>query len=414
MEHTVRIQMLGSYLVYVDESHVENPVAKSRKGAALLAFLILNRGKQVPNQRLLRALWPGNTVSNPENALKTLISRMRTILNRMAKGLGACIVSDRGAYHWEGLPGLKCDVLEMMDLLDAVAATRDPAALKRSYKKMMALYRGDLFQTGDLDEEAAYAEHLHSRYLASVYDYIELLRLDEAYNEISAVCRSALEIDGFDDRLHIELMKAMVNLDRPSEALTQYKHAASLTYRYLGAEPSEEMKAFYRQMHRARKTLKFNLDAIRNELRDSGTERGAFVCDYAMFKEIYNLQMRNLERLGTTMFLGVIMVGDADATHADYIRQDNVMSGLIEILREHLRKGDIITHFAPTIVALLLPTVNYETGTMVLERIRQLFYKRYPISDIPFHHRLGMLGANARDEDDVEDGIVQGLTNPDA
>ena len=243
-----------------------------------------------------------------------------------------------------------------------------------------------------------------------MYDYIDLLRREEAYNTISAVCRSALEVDSFDDRLHIELMKAMVSLNRTSDALGQYKHATNLTYRYLGTEPSEEMKAFYRQMNRSRKTLKFNLDAIRNELQESSMERGAFVCDYAMFKEIYNLQMRNLERLGTTMFLGIIMIGDAEASHVDYIRQDNIMSGLIDILRDNLRKGDIITHFAPTIVALLLPTVNYESGALVLERIRQLFYVRYPNSNIPFYHRLGMLGPKAREEDDIEESF----TNPDA
>ena len=71
------------------------------------------------------------------------------------------------------------------------------------------------------------------------------------------------------------------------------------------------------------------------------------------------------------------------------------MNGLIEILRENLRKGDIITHFSPSVIALLLPTVNYNTGSMVMERIRQLFYKRYPNSDTPFHYRLGILGKDA-------------------
>ena len=403
MEDTIRIQVMGNYLIYINEQRVENPVAKSRKGAALMAFLILNRGQSVPNQRLLRCLWQNHKVTNPENALKTLVSRMRTLLNQMLPGLGNCIVSDRGAYHWESLTELRVDVLELMDLFDALPKERDTAALREMYRRVIELYRGDLFQTGELEEEAAYAQQLHTQYLNTVYSYIELLKHDEAYNEISAVCRDALEVDTFDDRLHIELMKAMVNLNRTSEALTQYKHATNITYRYLGAPPSEEMKAFYRQMNRARKSLKFNLDAIRNELRESSMERGAFVCDYAMFKEIYNLQSRNLERLGTTMCLGIIMVGNAEDNSIDSIRQDSIMEGLIDILRENLRKGDIITHFAPTIIALLLPTVNYETGTMVLERVKQLFYKRYPNSDIPFHHRLGMLGRAAEtSESDVE------------
>lgn len=404
MDHSVRIQIMGNYLIYIDEQRIENPVTRSRKGSALLAFLILNRGYKVPNQRLLRKLWSDSLITNPENALKTMVNRTRSMLNSMAEGLGGCIVSDRGAYHWESCEGVRVDLLEVISLFDTLDKEKDKQTKRKMYQQLMGLYKGDLYQTGSLEEEAAYAERLHRQYLDAVYNYIELLREDEAFNEISAVCRMALEVDNFDEKLHIELMRAMVQLNRVSDAMAQYRHAANITYRYLGAEPSESMREFYAQLNRTRRSLKYNLDAIRNELRQSGSEQGAFVCDYVMFKEIYNLEMRNLERLGTTMFLGVIMIGDADDSQMDFIRQDNIMNGLIEILRTNLRKGDIITHFAPSIVALLLPTVNYDTGSMVMERIRQLFYKRYPNSNIPFHHRLGMLGPDtSSDAFDIED-----------
>ena len=394
MGDVIRIQMMGNFLIYINEQRVENPVSKSRKGTALVEYLVLHRGKPVPNQQLLRALWPEHSVTNPENALKTLVSRMRTLLNQMSQGLGSCIVSDRGAYHWQSLPEMHIDAMELMDLYDAIEAERDPDKLRTMYERVLELYTGDLFQTGDLEGDSGFAQQLHAQYLTAVYGYIELLRKAEDYNEIIAVCRTALEVDSFDDRLHIELMKAMVSLNRTSDALVQYKHATNLTYRYLGAPPSPEMMAFYQEMNRARQSLKYNLDAIRRELHNSSMERGAFVCDYEMFKAIYNLEMRNLERLGTTMFLGIIMVGEDDDGN-DSIRQDNIMNGLIEILRDNLRKGDIITHFSPSVIALLLPTVNYKTGSMVMERIRQLFYRRYPNSDIPFHSRLGMLGKDA-------------------
>ena len=405
MENRIRIQLLGNYLFYIDEKRIESPVSKTRKGSALMAFLILNRGRSVPNQRLMRELWPSSAVTNPENALKTLVSRVRTMLNQMAEGLGRSIVSDRGAYHWEMQEGIRIDILDVMDIFDQLERTRDDETRRALYQQLIRLYKGDLYQTGDLEEEPAYAEQIHRQYVNAVYQYVDLLRGKEAYNEICAVCRTALSVDNFDDRLHIELMRAMVNLNRVSDAMEQYRHAANMTYRYLGAEPSESMQAFYRQLNRSRKSLKFNLDTIRNELRESSNiEHGAFVCDYNMFKEIYSLLMRNLERLGTTMFLGIIMIDDTEDTHINYIQQESIMSGLIEIMRDNLRKGDIITHFAPTIVAVLLPTVNYETGTMVMERVRELFYKRYPNSGIPFHHRLGMMGRDAgNDANDIED-----------
>ncbi|MBQ8110288.1 MAG: winged helix-turn-helix domain-containing protein [Clostridia bacterium] len=394
MGDSVRIQMMGNFLIYINEQRVENPLSKSRKGTALVEYLVLHRGRSVPNQQLLRSLWPEHTITNPENALKTLVSRMRTLLNQMTPGLGHCIVSDRGAYHWESLPGMQIDALELMDLFDALGVERDGEKQRQMYQRVMELYEGDLYQTGELDGDKGFAQQLHNQYLTSVYGYIELLRKAEDYDEISAVCRRALEVDSFDERLHIELMKAMVSLNRTSDALVQYKHATNMTYRYLGTPPSPEMTAFYRELNRSRQSLKYNLDTIRRELHKSSLERGAFVCDYEMFKAIYDLEMRNLERLGTTMFLGIIMIGTDDSSF-DSIRQDGIMNGLIEILRDNLRKGDIITHFSPSVIALLLPTVNYKTGSMVMERIRGLFYKRYPNSNIPFHFRLGVLGKDA-------------------
>ena len=395
MADTVRIAMMGGFLIYINEQRVENPVSKSRKGSALMAFLVLHRGRPVPNQQLLQTLWPEHSVSNPENALKTLVSRMRTLLNQMSDGLGACIVSDRGAYHWQSLPGMRIDVLELMELFDDIPRQRDPKVLREMYQRVLELYQGDLYQTGDLDGDMGFAQQLHAQFLSAMYSYIEMLRKAEDHSEICSVCRAALEVDSFDDRLHIELMKSMISMNRTSDALVQYKHATNLTYRYLGAPPSPEMAAFYQEMNRSRQSLQANLEAIRQELHNSSLDRGAFVCDYEMFKAIYNLEMRNLERLGTTMFLGIIMVGESEEGNYDSIRQENIMNGLVEILRDNLRKGDIITHFSANVIALLLPTVNYKTGNMVMERIRKLFFQRFPNSNIPFNYRLGLLGKDA-------------------
>ena len=395
MGESVRMTMMGSFQIYIGERRVENPVSKSRKGTALMEYLVLHRGAPVPNQQLMQELWPEHSVTNPENALKTLVSRMRLLLNQMYSGLGSCIVSDRGAYHWQSMPGMTIDAVELLNLFDDIPDEPNPDLQRKMYQRVLELYQGDLYQTGDIEAESGFAQQMHSKFLSTMYGYIELLRKAEDYNEICAVCRTALEVDSFDDRLHIELMKAMISMNRTSDALVQYKHATNLTYRYLGAPPSPEMAAFYQEMSRNRQTLKDNLEAIRQELHNSGTERGAFVCDYEMFKAIYNLEMRNLERLGTTMFLGIIMVGESDEGNYDSIRQENIMNGLVDILRDNLRKGDIITHFSANVIALLLPTVNYKTGNMVMERIRKLFFQRFPNSDIPFNYRLGLLGKDA-------------------
>ena len=403
MQDIIRIQLMNEFTVYINEEKADHLVNKSRKGVALMQYLILNQGQPVPNYRLLATLWDEEKSSNPENALKTLVSRMRALLNQVSPDLGKCIVADRGAYHWESLPGMTIDVYEIEEIFAQLTTLKEDSAVRRElYARLMKIYAGDLLQSGEQNEWAlARATTLHNRYMSAVYAYVEMLKAEENYKEVVNVCRAALDVDNFDDRLHMELMTALIKTNRTNEALIQYKHVMHLHYRYLGVQPSDDMQEFYKQIVHAGKTLEFNLESIRNELKESGEQRGAFVCEYAVFKEIFNLQMRNLERLGSTMFLAVIMVGNMSGQPMDTIKQDNIMQGLLEILKNNLRKGDTITHFSPTIFALLLPTVNYTTGNLVMERVKRLFYRKYPNSNVVFNYRVGPLSSDMKMDENL-------------
>jgi hypothetical protein len=132
-----------------------------------------------------------------------------------------------------------------------------------------------------------------------------------------------------------------------------------------------------------------DIDAIRKELTEYGMQRGAFVCEYAVFKEIYILQMRNLERMGSTMFIALIMITSIGSNPMEPMRLNDIMQTLQKTLVTNLRKGDTITHFSASQYALLLPLVNHDTGKMVLERIKRHFTKACPQSAIMFSYRLG-------------------------
>lgn len=395
MSDTIRIQLMDTFSIFINEIKKDQLVSPSRKGVTLIQILMVHKGQPVSNRRLLDVLWTEENSANPENALKTMVSRVRALLNQVSPGLGKCIVADHGAYRWQCLPRMTVDLYEIDELFDEAARCKgDADRLRELYARLIKLYVGDLLQNSEQNEWAvSQATALHTKYMAAVYAYVEMLKQEENYDEIINVCRAALDVDNFDDRLHMELMTALIKTNRNNEAMIQYKHVMQLHYRYLGVEPSGEMREFYKQIVHASNTLEFNLESIRNELRESSEQRGAFICEYAVFKEIFNLQMRNLERLGSTMFLAVIMVSNLNGQPMDSIKQDNVMQSLMELLKQNLRKGDTVTHISPTIVALLLPTVNYQTGAMVMERIKRLFYRKYPNSNMAFNYRVGPLSS---------------------
>ncbi len=398
----IEIQLLGGFdIKAIDDTgqRTEFLEIKSRKAVSLITYLVLQNGKPVSTQRLVRELWAGKRNVNSAGSLKTTVSRLRAALNEAADGLGACVRSEPGGYSWNSIPRVQVDVIELTTLIRELKELLPDAEKGEKYRRVLELYRGDLYQTGDMVNGEMQSSWLHREYLESMYAYVTYLKEAEEYNEIVRVCRRVLELDELDDFMRIELMRAMVCLNRLSDAQAEYRRVVTLNKNLLDAEPSEDLQSCYKELAAAGQTLQFNLDSIRNELLERENERsGPFFCDYTAFKEIYNIQMRNLERLGSTMFLGVIMVVNPEdgGDEMSPVIRESAMAGLQEIMRRHLRKGDIITRFSPTIYAMLLPTVNYSTGSMVMERMEQLFYEEYASRKIALHHRISPLGGGTR------------------
>ena len=69
MAEKIRIHMMGVFAIQADKSLYDDLPARSHKGVSLLQYLILERGKPVSAQRLIRELWGGRRSESPENAL---------------------------------------------------------------------------------------------------------------------------------------------------------------------------------------------------------------------------------------------------------------------------------------------------------------------------------------------------------
>ena len=405
MDHQVEIKMLGRFSIIVDGVDIAGQLSKSKKGLALLQYLILQEGAAVPNSQLYELLWPSEVSTNPESALKTLISRMRTILGKFSEGLSQCIVTDRGSYRFNTALGLYVDLYEFKKVQAKLA---QKLTIEEEdwpvYEYAVAIYTGDLLSGGNCQESWATPYHieLHGNYLKLIYNYIDELERLEKYEEVIYVCRKALEIDSFDEKLHIALMNAMLKRGSINEALMQHKHATEIYYKYLGMQPTEGIQEFYKKIISADKSLDESLSFICDELQTASNNVGAFVCEYAIFKEIYNLQVRNLERVDMKVYVMLVMLRGMDGKQIEPIRLSNMMSGLQEIMKSCLRKGDVVSQFSASQFALLLPMQAKENGALVVERIKKAFYKRYSRSNVILSYRVSNLDKLSEIADDLK------------
>ena len=394
MEQRIQIQMLGRFAILVNGVDIAPKLSKSRKGLSLLQYLILQEGVSVPNQQLYEVLWPSEESSNPESALKTLVSRMRTILLRQSETLSRCIVTDRGSYKFTMGLDIEVDLYEFRKLSATLLRKQDVAPEDAPmYDRVIKLYRGDLLAESSVQENWATAYHveMHEKYLQLVYRYVAYLEAQESNDEVIYVCRRALEVDAFDERMHIALMSAMLRRGSVNEALMQHRHVTEIYYKYLGIQPTETIQEFYKKIISADRSLDESLSYICDELKTGSKNVGAFVCEYAIFKEIFNLQVRNLERMDLSVYVMLVMLRDVNGRPIEPLRLNALMNGLLEIMRVNLRKGDVVSQFSASQFALLLPMDAKESGTIVIERIKRAFYKQYARSNVVLNYRISDL-----------------------
>ncbi len=386
----IDVTLLGKFEFIVNGKNAESILSSSRKGSQMLSYLILNCGHPVSSTTLYEVLWPNDSSANPESALKTLVSRLRSALAAFDNELRKCIATDHGAYRWNTELDTTVDIIKFEEvcneLLEIEEISDDLNALTAI---MLSLYGGDL-SIGSEDDSWFISRRTfyHSLYLKTIQHVINLYKTVEDYDHIVHICRAALDVDAFEEHLHIELMDALVKTNRNSEALAQYRHVTNLHYSYLGMPPSENLQNFYKQITKADQSLGMDIDSIRRTLEESENRSGAFVCEYAIFKDVYQLQMRNLQRLGTTMYIAIIMLSPASQRQVEPFALDKAMHQLLTTMIYCLRKGDTITRYSPSQFALLLPSVNASTGRMVIKRIRTAYYKETVNPALVFSYKL--------------------------
>ena len=193
----------------------------------------------------------------------------------------------------------------------------------------------------------------------------------------------------------------MLALDMKTEAMRHYNYTVNLHYTELGTRPSEDIMEFYKTLIKVEHNSESTLEAVSRELEKDDGNKTAFVCDYSIFKDIYKINIRNLHRLGITVFLGVVTLSNVNPEPSDseLMLLDKVMGMLKATLKFNLRKGDTISRYGPSQYVVLLPTPNYNSGSLALERVKNAFYKDCTIPDFVLSYKLTPIGYN--DNSDV-------------
>ncbi|MCE5195557.1 MAG: winged helix-turn-helix domain-containing protein [Negativicutes bacterium] len=387
----VRVNMLGDFQLESKDATVSEQINRSKKLWGVLALLLIYRKNPLNHQELTQQIWTEGRSKNPVNALKTLLYRLREMLEPLQEDGQQLIVANRGAYCWNAA------IPVYLDFEEFEAISRQAANVKSNkeesiplYQRATALYGGDFLLRVDLPWAAAMRAKYRKIHLQNIKALAAFYSANAQYAEIVKLCADVMETPVLIDQIHIYYIRALLHLGQHQEALMHYEKTNELYLREKGTYPSDEMRSLYSEIMEIQQQSETDLSVIQAQLKGLDKETGAFVCDYGYFKEAYRLECRRAERSSSKVYIALITVasdkGKDSELPAERLRL--VMKKLLNIMKANLRRGDVISRYSSNQYVLLLPSATYENGILILNRILSVYYQHNRRNNVILHCRL--------------------------
>ncbi len=367
------ISTLGHFDITIDGTSLTSLHSSSVKIWALFKFMLTHKDRAFTPESLTDQLWIGETYNDPRSTLRKQMHRLRQLLHQNESDLNKIIDFTNGYYKWNPLFSYSLDAEIFESTLQKAESLKEtnPEEALISFKNALSLYLGDyLLDCSDQHWVFPIRNYYKCLYLSAVAHTIELLIQQKAYSEVTALCEKAIQMDIYEELFHIHYMEALIELDYYKQAISHYEYITGFYYREMGVKPSLALKSLYKRIMKYHSTSESD-ENILESLDTDFNDENAFFCDPEVFKSIYELEKRRSQRSGND-FCVVLMT--VDPLKGSSLTQTALrLNHLKEHLMASLRKGDTFTLWSDHHLLLLLPGIDSERMTLVLNRILKDF-----------------------------------------
>lgn len=366
----LQVQTLGDFVLHYNGKLLSGENVRARQVWNLLEYLIVNRGGDTSQDRLIEALWEDDEVENPVNALKNLVYRLRSVLkSSLDLPVSDYIIYKHGSYGWN--PQAPCvidaDILE--ETMEAAKRGGEEERY-RSYTEAASIYKGDFMpQASYKPWVRAKAIYYQNLYMEAMEGLSGILLERERFSEAEAVCQTAIDRDPFVEINHINLIRALVGSNNQKKAREHYEAVCRLYMDELGISPSDTITELYMNIINQNREFERDLAVIKNELNESGDVSGALECNFEVFKMIYRLEARAALRTGGSVYLALLTVAEEDGEPLTADWSEHRVNGVLATLCAFLRKNDVVCRYGRTQFLIMLSNITYEDMGIVMNRL---------------------------------------------
>ncbi|WP_412842846.1 AfsR/SARP family transcriptional regulator [Beduini sp.] len=373
------VQTLGKLKIVSGETCFPSERQRSAQVELLIVYLILNRNRNLTTSKLIDFLWSDGDSDKPEGALRNLVYRARKEMKKFFDDVN-CIQSQGHSYHWNIEIECKIDYEEILKLANRVKQETD---LERKYEKCLNLlgkYEYDFLPEFNYNTWIMQMNNvLETNCLEAVQQTLEKLQKQERFNEILNITNHPHIQRLMDSHLCEMKLFAFYKAGQIDNALSFYRQTVDHYYSQYGMSVSQRMKEIYQLVLDTAPATQIGVEELEQNLTNTGDFDATFYCDFDVFKNIYQVNLRSARRSMKARVLALLTLCDeTDQLSEKELQEESKI--LRNVIAGSLRKNDVFSKFNMTQFSLIVASPDIEGAEIAVNRIQKRYdeKKKHP------------------------------------
>lgn len=397
---SAQVRMFGGFSITIDNITVRESDSPSKKAWLLLQYLIAFQKREISTSELVNILWPDTELSSPSGSLKSLVFRARKLLAPLPIPASELLIQQNGVYRWNPSVSTEIDSRQFDALCSQIFMEQDSEEQIALCLKAMELYRGEFLPNSSEESWVIPVNTYYaSLFLKVAHLCMELYMQEENYSQQIALCRRVLALSPYDETAHYNLIYSLYLSGNQIAAVNHYQAVINNFYNHPGEFPplSDTFTALYKIISSENHTQASDIEEILSQLSENTPpryQRGAYFCEYAVFKDLCRVTIRSISRAGGCAYLCLLSLTVFDQKSIRSQTLSKAMDSLCQAITTALRKGDVFCRYSSEQYLLLLPVDednSQERAKQAVRRIMKRYRELYPRNDLLLEYSLKQL-----------------------
>lgn len=363
-QQVLYVKMFGDFSLEYQGISLIAKKKKETQFAQVLQLIFHSGEKGISREHLEKVLFGERTLDDANHAIHSLIYNIRKKLEQTGLPKGKYIISRRGRFYWNKEIPFEEDAQE--------------GWVKAERERYQTMFRELV------------------KYMA------ELLRTKKAYIQLEKLGRHVSKAAPYEEG-ELLVLEALTGMGRTEQVEILYGETMEKYRQVYMEEELIKLKDFRRKIQ---EQLDHPYDILDN-IQENMTERlekvkEPYQCNWMVFREIYHMVARMIERSGQQVQLMLCTLTDMEK-HP--IRSDEcaeVLSRYIwESICRSIRAGDVVTRYGKGQYLVLLINTKPEDCQEIQKRIDAQFRKKNTVYEIRYNVKSVRSLNNAKDDQNL-------------